>query len=161
MMTDLNEVIDLFFDNIKHLFFPESWLQIDLKFSKSEIFAMLLIEKKHEITMTELSEYINAPMSTANGLVERLFKKGYVIRDRSDLDRRIVVLRLTEEGAQLLANIKGIVSSYLKMALEDLSQEEIQFLADIAIKIIHSLQKKISTEPASSAETKIRKIDIQ
>lgn len=159
-MIEPENIIDLFFDNIKHLFFPENWLQIDMKFSKFEIFSMLLIDKQQEITMTELSDYINTPMSTANGIIERLVNKGYVIRDRSDSDRRIVVLRLTEAGSHLIGGLKELISGYLKMAMEALSEEEIQTLVDIIIKIVRSLQGRMNTEP-KPADKEIRKISIE
>ena len=159
-MYELDALLDLFFEHVKHLFFPEEWLQIDLKFSKYEIFALLFIEKRRKVTMSALSESVNVPMSTANGLAERLIKKGYVARDRNDADRRIVELRLTEKGTQFIADIKGMMSAYFKMVLDELSEEEIRFLVDIVLKIVRGLQKKFSAGP-SSADRKIRKIDIQ
>jgi len=161
-MYEFNDILELFFGNIKKLFFPEDWLQIDLKFSKSEIFAMLLVDRKKEITMTELADYINVSMSTANGIIERLVKKGYVKRDRSDSDRRIVVLQLTEEGSQLVLNLKEFVSRYLKMALEELTEEEVQSLIDIVLKIMRGLQRKTDKDAsAKPAESEIRKIPIE
>jgi len=160
VMYELNDLIDLFFERAKHLFFPENWLQIDLKFSKSEIFALLYIEKKQEIIMTDLADYINAPMSTANGIVERLLKRGYLTRERSQSDRRIVVVRLTEEGTQILATIKGIASTYLQMALGELSEEEIRSMVNIFIKIVDRLQKKTNLEPLPDLAT-VKKIKIQ
>lgn len=159
-MADFDNIMDLFFENIKHLFFPENWLQIDLKFSKFEIFSMLLVDKRQEITMTELSEYINTPMSTANGIIERLVKKGYIIRDRSDSDRRIVVLRLSEAGSQLIGGVKELVSGYLKMALEALDEEEIQTLIDIIFKVVRSFQSKMDAEQ-KTVSSEIRKISIE
>jgi DNA-binding MarR family transcriptional regulator len=157
---ELDEIIDLFFDNIKHLFFPENWLQLDLKFSKSEIFSLLLIEKRHDITMTELADYINSPMSTSNGIIERLVKKGYVVRDRSESDRRIVVLRLTGEGEKLITGFKELVSGYLKMALETISEEEVKVLADIILKVVRAMQQKLGS--GETPETReIRKIAIE
>ena len=43
-----------------------------MKLSKTEIFSILYLDKRKEITMTELVEYINVPMSTATGIVTDL-----------------------------------------------------------------------------------------
>lgn len=159
-MISLEEIIALFFDNIKHLYLPDNFLQLDMKFSKSELLSMVLIDKRQEITMTELSDYISTPMSTANGIIERLVKKGYINRERSEADRRIVVLKLTAEGAKFIAWLKEYVSGYLKIALEDLSGDEIQTLISIIMKIVHSLQNKLSaSEPVESAP--VRQISIE
>jgi DNA-binding MarR family transcriptional regulator len=157
---NLDDIIDLFFENIKQLYLPDSFLQLDMKFSKSELLSMVLIDKRQEITMTELSDYISTPMSTANGIIERLVKKGYISRERSEADRRIVVLKLTPDGAKLIAWMRDYVSVYLKMALEDLSGDEIQTLISIIMKIVRSLQNKMSQQAIVEAET-IRSISIE
>ena len=157
---DPDQLIDLIFENIGRLFFPESWFQLDLKFSKSELFSMLLIDRRQEITMTELSEFIHSPMSTSNGVVERLIKKGCVLRDRSEFDRRIVVLRLTEEGMQSISGFKELISGYLKLALEALSQEEIETLVGTVMKIIRGLQSKLGAGQAPEDQP-VRRIDIE
>ena len=136
------EILELFFDNIKSLFFPELWLQLDLKFSKSELVSMLLIDMRHEITMTELADDINAPMSTANGVIERLVKKGYVVRDRSDADRRIVVVRLTGDGEALISGIKDMIAGYIGTALGALSEAETSTLISIVMKLVRVFQSR-------------------
>ncbi|MBC7958374.1 MAG: MarR family transcriptional regulator [Vallitaleaceae bacterium] len=161
-MFDIENAVELFIENIKKLFFPEEWIKLDLKFSKFEIFAMVLLDKKKEITMTELVEYINSPMSTATGIVDRLVKSGYVIRDRSETDRRIVMLRLTEEGSKLIKGLKDLIGKYLNMVLEDLTEEEKQFLIKIIFKAISTFQAKLSADmPESQGQANLRKIDIE
>jgi DNA-binding MarR family transcriptional regulator len=161
-MLDLDNIMDLFIDNIKKLFFPEEWIKLDLKFSKSEIFTMFFLDKKKEVTMTELVEYINSPLSTATGIVDRLVKNGYVKRDRSETDRRIVVLALTEEGSQFIKNLKSLVSEYVNMVLEDLTEEEKQFMLGIVLKMLNKLQNEWSTnKPDKQNSETLKKIDIE
>jgi DNA-binding MarR family transcriptional regulator len=161
-MFDLDHIVDLLIENMKKLFFPEEWFDMDMKFSKFELFTMLFLDKRKEITMTELVEYINSPMSTATGIVDRLVKNGYVIRERSETDRRIVILKLTEEGAQLIKKLKELISGYLGMVLEDLTDEEKQFIINIAMKIMNSLQRKLSnTASVEQGKNDLRKIEIE
>ena len=110
--------------------------------------------------MTELSEYLNAPMSTANGIGERLIKKGYADRDRSETDRRIVVVRLTPAGSRLIEDLKETVSGLLKTVLSELSEEEVSTMVSIVLKVVHSLQHKLS--PAENAAgQELKKISIE
>ncbi|MDF2531590.1 MAG: winged helix DNA-binding protein [Clostridia bacterium] len=161
-MFDLDQIVDLLIENMKKLFFPEEWFDMDMKFSKFELFTMLFLDKRKEITMTELVEYINSPMSTATGIVDRLVKNGYVIRERSETDRRIVILKLTEEGAQLIKKLKELISGYLGMVLEDLTDEEKQFIINIAMKIMNSLQRKLNnTASVEQGKNDLRKIEIE
>lgn len=161
-MFETENIIDLFIDNIKKLFFPEEWIEFDLKFSKFELFTMLYLDKRKEISMTELVEYINSPMSTATGIVDRLVKSGYIKRGRSETDRRIVILALTEEGSKLIDKLKEMILNYINTAIDELTEEEKQFMVNIAIKIMNNMQKKLKTGIVGrQSEAAIKKIDIE
>ena len=161
-MFDFDNIVDLFIENTKKLFFPEEWIELDLRFSKSELFSMFFLDKRKEVSMTELVEYINTPMSTATGIVDRLVKNGYIKRDRSETDRRIVILRLTDEGSQLIKRLKDLIYGYLNMILDDLTEEEKQFMTRIILKIMDSLQNKLNTKiPGGQNENNLKKIDIE
>jgi len=123
---------------------------------------MLFLDKRKEITMTELVEYINSPMSTATGIADRLVKNGYIIRERSETDRRIVILRLSEEGSQWVKKLKDMISGYLSMVLNDLTEEEKQFMTAIVFKVMNKLQEKlIKPSPGEQNKKDIRKIEIE
>lgn len=161
-MFDLDNIVEMLIDNIKKLFFPDEWINMDLKFSKTEVFTMLFLDRNKQVTMTELVEYINSPMSTATGIVDRLVKNGYINRGRSETDRRIVVLELTESGSQVIKDLKNLISKYLKVILDDLTEEEKQFLMGVVFKIINKLQAEmINVPPSDKDKTTIKKIDIE
>lgn len=161
-MFDLDNIMDLFIENLRKVFFPEEWVELDMKFSKSEIFSILFLDKWKEVTMTDLVEYINVPMSTATGIIDRLVRKGYIERRRSETDRRIVVLRLTEEGLCLVKSLKELIYKYLDMLLKDLTEEEKQFAAHIAMKLIKNLQSGLTSDtPDEHKEKEVKKIDIE
>jgi len=54
------------------------------------------------ISMRELSERLYLHVSTVSGIVDRLVKRGYVVRERSDEDRRIVRLQVTADGRRVI-----------------------------------------------------------
>jgi DNA-binding MarR family transcriptional regulator len=160
-MADFNDLSEFLFENIKKVFFPEEWLDIDLKFSKSELFAMLIIDKRKEITMTELAEYIHSPMSTATGIIDRLVKGGYIRRDRSESDRRIVVLHLDEKGNNMITELKNVMSKYSNAIIEDLTQDEKQFLTEIIFKVVNRLKTKFTDVSKEKEIGSIKKIEIE
>ncbi len=159
-MYDSDELIDELMDNLKKLFFQD-WVNLDLKFSKTEIFAILLIDRRTDITMSELAEYISVPMSTATGIADRLVKNHYLKRERSEKDRRIVVLKLTDKGNRMVADLKGMIAKYLNMVIDDLTEEEKEFLARIVFKIMDILQSKRSTADEVQKKEEIKNIKIE
>lgn len=69
-----------------------------------------LLEIQHsgrsgDFTVGALATRLQVRHNTAVGLVTRLCKRGYVIRTRSDHDRRRAELQLTREGVTLLERV--------------------------------------------------------
>lgn len=161
-MSASDEFLQFITDNLKNLFFPEEWIELDLKLSKTELFSLLYLSRKEQTTMTELADAIGVPMSTATGLVDRLVRQRYVKRDRREEDRRIVVLVLTEEGQTLIDNFKQVISEYLSFIIDDLSAEEQKFLLRIILKVFKKLQHRKETNQDEEVEhTKIKRIKIE
>ncbi len=161
-MLEYNELFDLLFSNIKKLVYPEEWINLDFAFSKSEIFAMLLVDRNGEVIMSQMSSYINIPMSTATGIVDRLVKNGFMKRERSESDRRIVTIRLTDRGKEIVEGFKSFVMERVRAVNEHLTEDERGMLYNIFIKVIEILNKKNEdAEEIDSSREAIRKIEIE
>jgi DNA-binding MarR family transcriptional regulator len=160
-MLQNENIFELFFDSLKKLLYPEEWIALDLDFSKSELFTMLLVDRNGEIIMSRIADYVNVSMSTANGIVERLIKKGYLERNRSDSDRRIVVIRLTEEGKNLVRDLKSIVSEYVMLVYNELNDEERKLIFKVIGKVTQILEKKSHKNSNEISGNQLKRIDIE
>ncbi|MFZ5986197.1 MAG: MarR family winged helix-turn-helix transcriptional regulator [Bacillota bacterium] len=157
-----NELLDFFIDNLKKFFYPEEWINLDLSFSKSELFTMLLIEKHGEIIMSQIADYTGVPMSTATGVVDRLVKHGYLIRERSESDRRIVVIKLTAKGKGLVDELKSTAMNYIKLIYDSLTDEERLLLGKIFTKVMRVFNEKNLHDGEEEEEAnKVKKIEIE
>lgn len=157
-----DDFMDLILNNLKKVFFPEEWLALDMKFSKTELFAMLLLDKRKEITMTELAETIHVPMSTATGMIDRLARNSYVKRERTDEDRRVVVLCLTGKGVQVTTEFKTIISRYVSIVTDDLTEQEQQFLISIILKAVKKLETQWRADDSvTDVNREVRTIPIE
>ncbi len=162
VVVEHNKIMDMILDNMKKLFFPEDWLQIDMKLSKTELFAMFIVERHGEVIMSKISDEINVSMSTATGIIDRLVKKKYLKRERSDLDRRIVLIKLTEKGQKTIEELKETMSKYLNRIYDVLTDEEIRVLSNIFIKVLNTFSEDEETENKQNKEkAKIKKIEIE
>ncbi|HPD00745.1 MAG TPA: MarR family transcriptional regulator [Acetivibrio sp.] len=159
---DYTEILNYFIDNIKKLFYPEEWLNLDLSFSKSEIFVILVVDRQGEITMSKIADYINSPMSTATGIVDRLVKKGYLKRERSESDRRVVAIKLTDEGKSLIDEFKKTAFKYIKLIYDSLTDEERVLVMKIFTRIVDIISSNESAEDSEDEDqNKLKKIDIE
>lgn len=155
-------LFDFLLDNIKTLFYPEEWIQLDLTLSKSELISILMIDRYGEITMSEVSAHILVPMSTATGIMDRLVKKGLAKRVRSESDRRTVVIRLTDQGQELIREFKNKLDLYLGKINNVLSEEEKSAAIHIFTKVVKAIgdQTDRSENEKDSDSGTMKKIEI-
>ncbi len=107
----------------------------DMDLSKPELVALDLIFQKREPIMSELSDGLSIGVSTATGIVDRLFEKGLVSRLRNHGDRRIVRVKLTKKGKQKAEEYQEQMKKAFERILAALSQKEQQMLILIMEKI--------------------------
>lgn len=64
----------------------------------TEIHTIDAVGESEPKTMTEISRILKITMGTLTTGVDKLIKKGYLIRKRTEEDKRIVLVELTEKG---------------------------------------------------------------
>lgn len=160
-MLSYEEAYTFIFDNLKKIAFPEEWLALDKEMSKQDLFTLMVIDKHGEVTMSQISDQMNFPLSTTTGIVDRLVKKDYVVRGKSETDRRIVTICLTEKGASFTGFLKDQISGTIKRAFEILSEEERSSLLAIGVKLMTVFQKVPFNSASEKQEPQVKKIDIE
>lgn len=96
----------------------------------SQMWAIKVIGEASSIKPSELARRMYLHPATVVGLIDRLVKKGLVSRSRSEEDRRIVEICLTESGKGLLAQSPEVTQGILAKGLENLTEEKIVVVAD-------------------------------
>jgi MarR family transcriptional regulator, organic hydroperoxide resistance regulator len=162
---DINKIDSIIFNHIdefKILFFPQQWSNIFLDFSKNEILALLFLYRAKNANMTEIAEYIVAPLNTATGVIARLEKKLMVERIRSEQDRRIVLITLTEVANKVIEKEKVMITEYLTQIYGSLTDEEISSVLSIYKKVIGVFKENVNpVEEDEIYKKKLRKIIIE
>lgn len=98
-----------------------------------------------EITQRDLERALKLKPSTINGLVERLLEKKYISRCPSPTDGRCRLLRLTEEGEQMVESFRAALERTDEAVLSDLSKEEQAVLEGLLRRIINTLENEVKT----------------
>jgi DNA-binding MarR family transcriptional regulator len=99
------------------------WLELNM--STPQLKALLLISEEEGIRMRELARKLGGSFSNATVLVDRLVDRGLVERLAEPQDRRVVLVRATEEGQRL---IERLVTSWRTLSaplLEALAPEDL------------------------------------
>lgn len=160
--TDLESIFFNYIDELKFLFFPNQWSSVFLDYSKNEILALLFLYRYKTANMTEISEYINAPLNTTTGVVGRLEKKSMVDRVRSDEDRRIVQIVLTDKAKEFINSEKEIIEYYFRKLYDSLTDEEKNAAFSIFRKVADVLHRGMDDKDTADTVTKkVKKITIE
>lgn len=97
-----------------------------------------------DLSLTELSATMQTKNSTITGIIDRMEAAGLVRRVRSEVDRRVVMIRLTSQGRALSRSVPIEPMAALRRALETLSTTEQKTL----LKIFSKLETQVRDELA-------------
>ncbi len=124
-----------------NLLFTHNWLenrlaeffkQFDLTLQQYNILRILKGQHPQPISTAGIRERMIDRMSDASRIVDRLYKKGLVLRTICERDKRLVDITLSESGADLMATLEQttehIDSFLMRLSLEETQQ--LNFLLD-------------------------------
>jgi DNA-binding MarR family transcriptional regulator len=74
--------------------------------------------------MSRLADQLGVSLPNATGLIERMFERGYVERVRPEDDRRVVEVRITSAGRELLDEIDNIKHNEMAKMIGCLTPEQ-------------------------------------
>ena len=80
----------------------------------SQILLLQEIDRRGEATPSVIAAALQFGQPTVTSIVDRLVKANLVTRERSALDRRQVLLRLTEEGRQILDSAPDLLQTQFR-----------------------------------------------
>jgi len=98
-----------------------------------------ILEQLGDLSLSSLSSRIKAKNSTVTGIIDRMEREGLVRRERSEEDRRIVLIRLTDDGRELAGRIEVEPMAIFREALHSLPRRDIEEL----FRILGALQNHV------------------
>ena len=131
--------------------FDPDMLALDRQLPRSEMLALLLLQRHGERTMSELAEALGAPLSTASGIGERLARRGLAKRQRQPEDRRVVVLRLTRKGETVASRLREQFDGLLRRVTGALTGEELAQFLNLLAKVWAAFQAPPQETPPGTA----------
>lgn len=104
--------------------------------SGAQVWILSAIADTPGITVSRLGETLSVHVSTVSNMLDKLAKSGLVERLRSEGDRRVVNLQLTEAGEAILARAPKPLTGLVPHALDKLPEPVLKRLnADLGLLI--------------------------
>ena len=116
---------------------------VRLGISMTQLHVMHLLERHGELPMSRLAEMLDVSLSAATGLVDRVEERGFVERIRVPSDRRVVLVRVTPTGQQMLEEVEVLRSGIIARVLDKLDASQLArvaaAMADLRIAVAATL----------------------
>lgn len=153
------EQIFQYVDQVKELLSSRIWENILLDCSKNEIFILWLLYRRTEVNMTQVAEYIQTPLNTATGIIARMEKRGLVVRERSQEDKRVVTIRMGRQGISQMQDILKEIFYYGSKVMDSFSEEELLLACRMMNKVLEIMRQE--KEKEQKPVRKVKKIWIE
>lgn len=105
---------------------------------------MSILKVKPEMTQKELSTVLNIRPQSLGETLGKLERNGYIIRTPSDIDKRVMKVKLTNEGKQVVNQNNDLSDNNNLFGC--LSTEEQNNLSNYFSKIIDNLENKVGKD---------------
>lgn len=112
----------------------------DLGLTDAQWKPLLLLRQGTCLTAADLSRMACHDTGAVTRLLDRLEGKGLIRRVRSESDRRIVNLELTEEGLQVSAEVPKILANLANHVLAGFSPDEFTVFRDLLSRALSNVQ---------------------
>lgn len=138
----INELLVDIYNDILHI--EEQALSKDehSDLTITEIHTIEAIGIEREKTMTEIAQMLNVTLGTLTTGINKLIRKGYVERNRTEEDRRIVLINLTEKGKTAYKRHEEFHKEMVHNSVNDLTENEMEILVSSLEKIKNFFTEK-------------------
>ena len=133
---------EVFLETLRKINRLEAKMLRNSEFSELSIHDFLII---HSIglyefrTMSEIANKLDITPGALTPAVERLVKKGYLIRNHGEADRRLILIRLSATGELAFQEHARIRQEITQLLLESLSIEE----GTILLKALENFKQRL------------------
>lgn len=109
--------------------------------NEKELFIIAFIGEKKSVKMSDIADYIQAPLSTLTTIVDKLVSNKFLLRYNSNDDRRVVKVELDRKGKVSYKEFQNRKAIMAKKVLGNLTEEEQETLMANLTQLITSIQQ--------------------
>ncbi len=141
----LNVLLVELFNNITNI--EEKALRTESfeNLSMTEFHVIAAIGVGNPLKMSDIAPKLGVTVGTLTIAVNNLLKKGYVARHRSETDRRVVYISLTESGVRAYNHHESFHKEMIDFTLKALTEAESEVLAKALLKVIKYFKERYET----------------
>jgi DNA-binding MarR family transcriptional regulator len=125
-------------DRTRRQYELDVWMALTL--TRAQLKSLFFISNQGSTNSKELAAALRVTPTNTTGIVDRLVKQGLVSRTEDTRDRRMLLLRATDEGEELLAKLRERRRGYMSEVLACMSVDELATLAQGLASLVKAAQ---------------------
>lgn len=115
--------------------------------SMGHLHLMSMLHRHGELPMSRIAELLDVSDSNATGLIDRMEERGLVERVRPPEDRRVVLVRVSDAGRQVLADVEVLRDDLVLRILARLDTPRLTRLAQAMEDVRGAIEAIAADEP--------------
>lgn len=124
---------------------------VRLGISMTHFHVLTLLRHHDAMPMGRLAEILDASMSSATGIIDRMEERGLVERVRVPDDRRVVLVRPTQAGLDLVDEAELVKSDVMANAMNRLTSEQLDRLTAATADLQAAIADELAATPGLDA----------
>jgi DNA-binding MarR family transcriptional regulator len=113
--------------------------------SMGHLHLMSMLDRHGELPMSRVAELLGVSDSNATGLIDRMEEHGFVERVRHPEDRRVVLVRISDRGRQILNDVEVLRDDLVVRILSRLDTARLERLA-LALDDVRSVVAEVAAD---------------
>lgn len=143
-MLNRKKIIESLFENfhsIKRQLLEGNIAAKNVEVTPAEGLLLRLVFNKDGMGVKEIANQLRVTSSAATQLIDSLVKKGFLVREQSQEDRRALIIKFSEKAKNKINLIRERSFNHLVILFEALSDEELKQYSELNQKIAKSILK--------------------
>ncbi len=108
----------------------------EYKLSKIQFIALQWVNDSSGITIGQVAKNLDLAYSTTTDIIDRLEKNGFVRRERSETDKRLVQVNIEPTGLELIERVIEKRIEFIEEITQDLDLNEKELLTKLLEKMM-------------------------
>ena len=136
----ISEVIELQrkLDRARRQYELDVWMSLPLTIAQLK--SLFFISNQGSTNLGKLAAALRVTPTNTTGIVDRLVKQGLVSRTENVQDRRMLLLRVTGKGEELVANLRERRRGYMSEVLQRMSVNDLATLSQSLASLVKTVE---------------------
>lgn len=115
---------------------------------------LLCTAARRQASLGEIADVLRCDRSNVSRLLDRLTPRGLAYRASADRDARVAVVKLTDEGQEIVQRFERNLESRLNELVADWPTEQREAAGQTLLDLVHAIHRDMAAEDAATDQAR-------